>query len=293
MIGETGQPQEPADFVLDGAQLQVAPDRARFLHGGHECSEAGAVHVADGDEIDQELRRAALNQLGEHHLHLAGRPRVEVPLRGDDRDPLYLAEREGDRIGLVEQLERVHARPNGVIELVEVERLEHIVDGPHLECRLRQRELLRASDGDDGHLRVVSADALQHLETVLAGKPEIEKHDVRMVVAHCGEGVLRVAGLPHTVPLFREVVGQQRADPRLVVNDQDLPPASQALPQPPPRAQRARGGRRVRRPQRVAPEGDAFGIRARQFGWLRHRPGSLWVVLETASRSKCKQGASV
>ena len=249
--------------------------------------------MADGDEVDQELRRAALEQLGEHHLHLAGRPRVEVSLRGDDRDPLHLAEREGDRVGLVEQLERVHARPNGVIELVEVERLEYVVDGPHLERRLRQRKLLRGSDRDDGHLRVVSADALQRLETVRAGKPEIEEHDVRVVLTQRGKSILRVAGLAHAVPLLREVVGQERADPRLVIDDQNLPPASQALPQPPPCTRRARRDRRVGHPTRVAPGRDAFGIRARHFGRSRHRLGSPLGAIGTANRSRCKQGASL
>ena len=59
-------------------------------------------------------------------------------------------------------------------------------------------------------------------QAVLAREVEVEQHEVGRVAGEAGPHGRAVAGLADPEALALEVAGQHRADPRVVVHDQDV-----------------------------------------------------------------------
>ena len=77
-------------------------------------------------------------------------------------------------------------------EALAVERLQQVVERPHLE-RLQRVLIVGGDEDDERHL--VGADRLDHLEAVHLRHLHVEEHEVRRVVVNSGDGLFAVARL--------------------------------------------------------------------------------------------------
>jgi len=107
-------------------------------------------------------------------------------------------------------------------ELARVERLRQIVVGPHLEPDDAIHVLAFRGEHHDRHVFAGGAQPSAHGEPVLAGKHEIEHHQMRRVALQLPVEIARVGKRRHLEPLFGQVSRQEIAQTNIVVDHEYL-----------------------------------------------------------------------
>src|SRR5258705_1548825 len=233
----------------------------RFNRGLHERPVCGREVPELGGEVEQyrdfgevlagfrspARRRVAGGGEGRGFQPLTcGRPRklAHGARNAEDRAretlPRVVA-RRGSRVGLVDHARE--ARGHGPIEIVEVERLGHVVERAERQGLAGEADCFVGGHHDDGHAVGQLANAAQDLDAVQAGHAHVEQDEVGAAAANGAERLEAARRRLDGVPLRREVLGQDLAYRRFVIDDQDPPKGHYSLSYPrrgpppsPPRA---------------------------------------------------------
>ena len=107
---------------------------------------------------------------------------------------------------------------------VGLERLLDEIVGPALDRGDRGLDIAVARDHHHRHLGILPLDGVEHLQAVepAALQPDVEKHQVGPARRNGGERVVAVARGARQVAFILQDAGDQLADIRFVVNDEDV-----------------------------------------------------------------------
>ena len=112
-------------------------------------------------------------------------------------------------------------RHDGLLEVGEVERLGHVVEGADLERVAGEVDVLVGGHHDDRHRRRHLAQAPQRLDAVETGHADVEEHEVRPTVGQHRQRLRAARGGGDLVAVLREVLGEDVTDGLLVVHDEN------------------------------------------------------------------------
>src|SRR5690606_23166917 len=194
---------EIADVDVDhvGARIEVvSPHVGQDLLAGEYL-----VRMAEQELGEAELPRRQLDLLVAH----PGTPRTQIECHVAH---LQLELLPGPPIA------QTHLHPRQ--ELLEAERLGHVVVGTSLEAR--HRVLHPAAGGQDDHRHPLSSptDLGEHLVTVEAGEAEIEDEEIEVVVPSGIRGGAPVLDDQGAEARRLQALLEERRDPGLVFSDQ-------------------------------------------------------------------------
>ncbi len=105
-------------------------------------------------------------------------------------------------------------------ELLCIDRLEQVPEGAELDRLHRGGELRRAGDEDDRHLQAALAHGPQEAHAVHPGQRQIGDDRVELHPLEQRERVLTVRGGVHREAGVVQHVGEDPAEPRIVVHDE-------------------------------------------------------------------------
>ena len=115
----------------------------------------------------------------------------------------------------------LHCPQHQVAELVGIDRLGDVVEGPVLQRPHRRIHGGEGRDHDHGGLRVDLAELLLELHAVHAGHLDVQQHHLVAVLLHGPQRFRGVLRRLHFVTVLAEPLAEGVAGRKLVVHDQD------------------------------------------------------------------------
>ena len=116
-------------------------------------------------------------------------------------------------------------RPDPRHDLTHAKRLGHVVVGSHAEADEQIGLVVPGRQHEDRH-RPLRLDPAADLESVEAGKHDVEHDEVRAVLEVSGHGTRTVVGLDDLEPLGAEAVCDGLVDRRVILDQEDSAHAS-------------------------------------------------------------------
>ena len=114
---------------------------------------------------------------------------------------------------------QVRADPGG--ELVEGERLGHIVGRPRIEAANAILDLPARGEQDHGEAWKRAANRREDLESVATRKHQVEQHEIKIAAQREDLALLAIGGPGNGVAVRLESTSKEIGDPCLILNEQD------------------------------------------------------------------------
>ena len=111
-------------------------------------------------------------------------------------------------------------------QLVERNRLRHVVRRSELEPAELRRQVSARREDEDRQLRPAAVQRVEHVQPVEAGQHQVEEHEIPLLLDRANEAVTSVARSLDSVSLRFETAREKRENPSLVLDYQDLHPAA-------------------------------------------------------------------